>query len=99
MKHQIAKYKTQYNPIKGYKSHQANLEYQAALYNVAEFLLLLRGLFIFKPSKEKIIKLTNKLSKWFVTKPIIKEKKIYRNQLCPCGSGLKYKSCCGKKAE
>lgn len=24
------------------------------------------------------------------------EPKIGRNQLCPCGSGVKYKKCCGK---
>ena len=24
------------------------------------------------------------------------KKKIYRNEVCPCGSGLKYKQCCGK---
>jgi uncharacterized protein YecA (UPF0149 family) len=24
--------------------------------------------------------------------------KIGRNQLCPCGSGKKYKRCCGKTA-
>jgi len=24
------------------------------------------------------------------------ERKIGRNELCPCGSGLKYKRCCGK---
>ncbi|QSX06981.1 preprotein translocase subunit SecA [Sedimentibacter sp. zth1] len=30
-------------------------------------------------------------------KPVVrKEKKIGRNDLCPCGSGLKYKKCCGK---
>ena len=27
---------------------------------------------------------------------ISKEKKIGRNDPCPCGSGLKYKKCCGK---
>lgn len=27
----------------------------------------------------------------------IKRKKIYPNDKCPCGSGLKYKKCCGKK--
>lgn len=27
---------------------------------------------------------------------IIKEKKIGRNDPCPCGSGRKYKQCCGK---
>ena len=28
--------------------------------------------------------------------PIRVEKKIYPNDLCPCGSGKKYKKCCGK---
>ena len=27
---------------------------------------------------------------------IIKGKKIYPNDPCPCGSGKKYKKCCGK---
>ncbi|SHI39307.1 preprotein translocase subunit SecA [Lutispora thermophila] len=29
-------------------------------------------------------------------KPIVKEEKIGRNDPCPCGSGKKYKKCCGK---
>ena len=29
-------------------------------------------------------------------KPIIAEKKVGRNEPCPCGSGKKYKKCCGK---
>lgn len=32
-----------------------------------------------------------------VQKPIVKEPKIYPNDPCPCGSGRKYKKCCGKK--
>lgn len=28
--------------------------------------------------------------------PVVKEKKIYPNAPCPCGSGKKYKKCCGK---
>lgn len=28
--------------------------------------------------------------------PVIKDKKIYPNDPCPCGSGKKYKKCCGK---
>jgi len=31
-----------------------------------------------------------------VQKPIRREKKIGRNAPCPCGSGLKYKKCCGR---
>lgn len=29
-------------------------------------------------------------------KPMTAEKKIGRNALCPCGSGNKYKKCCGQ---
>lgn len=29
-------------------------------------------------------------------KPIVKEQKIYPNEPCPCGSGKKYKKCCGR---
>jgi hypothetical protein len=28
---------------------------------------------------------------------IVKEAKVYPNDLCPCGSGKKYKKCCGRK--
>ncbi|MFW6223001.1 MAG: YecA family protein [Bacteroidota bacterium] len=31
------------------------------------------------------------------SEPVIKEKKPGRNDPCPCGSGKKYKKCCGKK--
>ncbi|MDU2383704.1 MAG: preprotein translocase subunit SecA [Finegoldia magna] len=31
-----------------------------------------------------------------VNKPVVKGKKIGRNDPCPCGSGKKYKNCCGK---
>lgn len=31
-----------------------------------------------------------------VRKPIVKKDKVGRNDPCPCGSGLKYKKCCGK---
>lgn len=29
-------------------------------------------------------------------KPVVKEKKVGRNDPCPCGSGKKYKQCCGR---
>ena len=31
-----------------------------------------------------------------VEQVIRKDKKIHRNDPCPCGSGKKYKKCCGK---
>jgi len=32
-----------------------------------------------------------------ISTTIVKEAKIYPNDPCPCGSGKKYKKCCGKK--
>ena len=29
--------------------------------------------------------------------PVKKEKTVGRNETCPCGSGKKYKNCCGKE--
>ncbi len=31
-----------------------------------------------------------------INKPVKKENKVGRNETCPCGSGKKYKNCCGK---
>ena len=31
--------------------------------------------------------------------PVVKETKVGRNDPCPCGSGKKYKNCCGKNQE
>lgn len=28
--------------------------------------------------------------------PSVHKRKVYPNELCPCGSGMKYKKCCGK---
>ena len=32
-----------------------------------------------------------------VQQPIVKETKVYPNDPCPCGSGKKYKKCCGRR--
>ena len=34
-----------------------------------------------------------------ITEPIKAEAKPGRNDLCPCGSGLKYKKCCSKNEQ
>lgn len=54
-----------------------------------------------RPERERVNKevTTNYESENIVKKPVRrKEKKIGRNDLCPCGSGKKYKDCCGRKA-
>ncbi|MBO6215046.1 MAG: SEC-C domain-containing protein [Lachnospiraceae bacterium] len=47
---------------------------------------------IFSKEKQKELYLTQKKSK-----TVVNEKKIGRNDPCPCGSGKKYKYCHGKK--
>ena len=47
---------------------------------------------IFTEEKRKELYRTQKLSH-----TVIKGKKIGRNDPCPCGSGKKYKHCCGRK--
>lgn len=46
---------------------------------------------IFSAEKRKEIQ-----KSWRESKTIINEVKIGRNDPCPCGSGKKYKKCCGK---
>jgi len=51
------------------------------------------------PKREQVAKITGESSggdESIKKKPIKKAEKIGRNDPCPCGSGLKYKKCCGK---
>ena len=54
-----------------------------------------------KPQRERVAKETGAShggdSQEVKKKPVKKEPKIGRNDLCPCGSGKKYKSCCGRE--
>lgn len=55
------------------------------LYNLSEWDGIL--------SQEKKAEIAKEYKK---SKIIVKEEKIGRNDACPCGSGKKYKKCCGK---
>lgn len=48
---------------------------------------------IFSPEKRKDIQ-----KQWRESKIVVNHNKIGRNDPCPCGSGKKYKKCCGKNA-
>ena len=51
---------------------------------------------LYKLEKEERTAKRN-LSRYVFSKPkSIQSKKIYPNDSCPCGSGLKYKKCCGR---
>lgn len=47
------------------------------------------------PKREKVAEETATNQEQGARKPVVKEEKIGRNDLCPCGSGKKYKKCCG----
>ena len=47
-----------------------------------------------EPDKPEDIRDLEILLSW--PRPKIAEKKVGRNEPCPCGSGLKYKKCCAK---
>lgn len=40
---------------------------------------------------------SDRMGRMGIQQPIVKEKKVYPNDPCPCGSGKKYKKCCGRK--
>ena len=52
-----------------------------------------------KVEREQVVKVTgtNKDDSAVHAPKVRTEKKVYPNDPCPCGSGLKYKQCCGKK--
>ena len=52
-----------------------------------------------KVEREQVVKVTgtNKDNSAVHAPKVRTEKKVYPNDPCPCGSGLKYKQCCGKK--
>jgi len=47
------------------------------------------------PRREKVAEPITTNEEPGVRKPVVKEDKIGRNDPCPCGSGKKYKKCCG----
>ena len=52
------------------------------------------------PEREKVVKetYTNESDNSVKKQPVKKTDKAGRNDLCPCGSGKKYKNCCGRTA-
>ncbi len=92
----------QVNPVEEYKRQGYDM-FEEMIAQVRErtarliFLAKVRGA---EPQRERVAKETSAngagdgtLSK----KTVIKGKKIGRNERCPCGSGLKYKKCHGRK--
>ncbi|CDF57349.1 preprotein translocase subunit SecA [Thermobrachium celere] len=88
----------QRDPIYEYQIEGMNM-FDEMIYSIKEDTL--RFLYRLKPEREvkreRVAKETSTNYDESVKKtPIKKEKEVGRNEPCPCGSGKKYKHCCGK---
>lgn len=77
---------------------EINIDFEKLYFNMldakADYLYELpqwEGIFVKEKRKEIQVK-------WRETKTIVNENKVGRNDPCPCGSGKKYKKCCGANA-
>jgi preprotein translocase subunit SecA len=84
----------QKDPLVEYK-FEAYEAFQSMVYSIKEDVVryILRLKVVQNPEERKISTSHNEEK---VKKPVRREKKIGRNQPCPCGSGKKYKHCCGQ---
>lgn len=102
----IIRYKTNAHQQKKYNDHilKSNWEHQ-----VCRIILLIKAIFtmdkdLFKKAindekltDEETMELRKRFKKYFKHTPYVRETpKVGRNEPCPCGSGLKFKKCCGK---
>jgi len=90
----------QEDPLRAYTMEGFNL-FEAMMQNIDKdtSMILLKAPIVRIEVKKKEPKLmTNDDKSDKVVKKTKKKEKIGPNQLCPCGSGLKYKKCHGKKA-
>ena len=95
----------QTNPIEAYKIESYNM-FEELNESIREEAV--KAVFSLKPRKKEEVmnvKMSNKVTNMVTSgggedtpkrKPVTVEKKIGRNDPCPCGSGKKYKQCCGK---
>ena len=95
----------QTNPLEAYKIESFNM-FEELVKSIREESV--KAVFSLKPKrKEQVVnvKMTNNVTNLMTNaagedtpkrKPVKAEKKIGRNDPCPCGSGKKYKNCCGK---
>ena len=97
----------QTNPLEAYKIESFNM-FEELVKAIREESV--KAVFSLKPKrKEQVVnvKMTNNVTNLMTNaagedtpkrKPVKAEKKVGRNDPCPCGSGKKYKNCCGKNA-
>ncbi|KPU44761.1 protein translocase subunit SecA [Oxobacter pfennigii] len=88
----------QRDPVQEYQFEASNM-FDEMIYNIKEDTI--KMLYHVKaeraPERERVAEpVTTNHDDSIKKKPIVKEKTVGRNDPCPCGSGKKYKQCCGK---
>ena len=91
----------QRNPIDEYKNAGFDM-FEEMIASIGE--TAIRNIFTVRvegeaPKREKVAKITGEGTTGDGTvkkQPVKKDSKVGRNDPCPCGSGLKYKKCCGR---
>ncbi len=86
----------QRDPLVEYK-FEAYEAFQAMVYSIKEDVVryILRVKIVERPEERQMVMNQGEDA---VKKPVKAEKKVGRNDPCPCGSGKKYKKCCGRAA-
>lgn len=86
----------QKDPLVEYK-FEAFEAFNAMIYSIKEdFVRYILRLKVVEKTEER--KISTNQGEETVKKPVRNTKKVGRNEPCPCGSGKKYKHCCGKGA-
>lgn len=94
-----------YDYAKEWFRGEKNVNEMTQMLDWCEDLMGLSGLQQFMPQKsDRTAVMHEEMDSFYwdemepVMQPIVKAEKIYPNAPCPCGSGKKYKKCCGKRA-
>ncbi len=87
----------QRNPVDEYKNEAFDM-FQQMMYEIQfeTIRLIFRVAIVEKPKERTDILNASHGDEEVVKKPKVNKEKVGRNDLCPCGSGKKYKHCCGK---
>lgn len=88
----------QRDPVQEYQ-FEASAMFEEMIYNIKEEAVkILYHVRVEKaPERERVAEpIATNQDDSLKKKPVVKDKKIGRNDPCPCGSGKKYKQCCGK---
>ena len=87
----------QRNPVDEYKNEAFDMFQQMiAEIQYETIRLIFRVTIVEKPQERTDILNASHGDEEAVKKPKVNKEKIGRNDLCPCGSGKKYKHCCGR---